>query len=129
MKKSVLASFGSTLLVPALTFAQDTSYVDFWIGRGKGWLSMALTIIMVLMTLFFLWSVFKYVSEKDAGKLPEHRKRIWNGLIGLFIAVAVWGIVNIAARTLGTDVRNTTPGLTCPPGSFYNYVTHVCNVQ
>lgn len=120
MKKSVLATFGTTLLVPALTLAQtfDPTYVDDVISTGRGWLSISLTVIMALMTLWFLISVFRYIAEKDAGKLAEKRKVMINGLIGLFVAVSVWGIVRIFGNLTGTTGYNAQDvDITCPPGT------------
>lgn len=130
MKKLARISFGTMLLMPILALAQttgtpNTNYIDGWIRTGTDWLSKAITIIMVLMTLFFLWNVFRYISEKDPGKLADKRKTMISGLIGLFIAVSVWGIINIAGGIFGT--RNaTTPGLTCPPGTRYDQALLRC---
>lgn len=121
MKKSAFISFGATLLMPILALAQymtatpNVGYVSIWIANAEGWLSKAITIIMVLMTLWFLIGVFRYIAEKDASKLPERRKKMFNGLIGLFVAVSVWGIIAIAQSVFGTGNTNA-PRLTCPPG-------------
>ncbi len=124
MKKSVLASLGTALMAPAVALAQwtvtsgtpNTGYVDTWLTKAIGWLSQSITIIMVLMTVWFLISVLRYVMEKDPGKLKDKRKTMMSGLLGLFIAVSVWGIIQIAGTIFGT--RNAvTPDLTCPPGT------------
>ncbi len=119
MKKSVLLSFSSVLLVPAFVFAQRfrPGYIDSVIDSITGWLSIAVTVIMVIMTLWFLISVLRYIAEKDPGKLADRRKVMLNGLIGLFIAVSVWGIIKIAGNILGTN-DNTPVGLVCPPGTM-----------
>ena len=117
MKKSALISFASGLLVPALALAQsfNPSYPNQVINVGRGWLNTAITVIMVLMTIFFLINVFRYIAEKDAAKLKDRRKTMLSGLIGLFVAVSVWGIIRIAGNTLGTN--NSTPvPIVCPPG-------------
>ncbi len=134
---SRLAAFGMALAVPALALAQtwptsttgtaDTTYVDTWLNKGLQWLSQAITVVMVLMTLWFLINVFRYVMEKDAGKLAEKRKVMFNGLIGLFIAVSVWGIIRIAGNVFGTN-NAATPNLVCPPGAEYNTYTKRCEV-
>ena len=116
MKKSALISFGTSLLMPALALAQNTTYVDNWINKGAEWLGQAVTIIMVLLTVWFLISVFRYIAEKDAAKLKDKRKIMLNALIGLFIAVSVWGIIGVARRVLGTD-NNNQQQIVCPPGS------------
>jgi len=127
MKKLALASFGSALLVPALALAQDLTYVNFWIKNGEVWLGRAVTIIMILMTIYFLVNVFRYIAEKDPGKLADKRKTMISGLIGLFIAVSVWGIINIAQRIFGTqNSAYQVPVLNCPPGTTYNYSLNSC---
>lgn len=118
MKKSALISFSTALLVPMFAFAQRFDYVNNVIDQGAGWLDRSITIIMVLMTLWFLISVFRYIAEKDATKLPDRRKVMLNGLIGLFVAVSVWGIIKIAGNIVGTNGNNTPVQLTCPPGTY-----------
>jgi hypothetical protein len=106
----------------------NTAYVDSWIITATTWLSRALSLVMVLMTLFFLWNVFKFVRTTDAAKQKEYKQAMINGIIGLFIAVSVWGIINIAGNVFGT--RNaSTPGLTCPPGTVFNAATNRCTVR
>ena len=118
MKKTALISFSGTMLVPALALAQQFGYVNNVVDEGAGWLDRSIVIIMVLMTLFFLIGVFRYISEKEAAKLPERRKMMLNGLLGLFIAVSVWGIIKIAGNIVGTNGNNAPVGLTCPPGTY-----------
>ena len=129
MKK--IFTFGSLglLLAPAVAMAQNVGYVDFWVNNIQYYLTRAITIIMVVMTLWFLWSVFKFIGEKDPTKMKDRKKQMFNGLIGLFIAVAVWGIIRIAGRILGVDTVNTSnyqPGLTCPPGTEFISSSRTC---
>lgn len=129
MKKSAFISFGLALVMPMMALAQipNTAYVETWIGTASTWLSRAITIIMVLMTLWFLIGVFRYIAEKDASKLPERRKKMFNGLIGLFVAVSVWGIIAIAQNVFGT--RNTNaPKMPCPPGMVQRF-DGTCYIQ
>jgi hypothetical protein len=120
MKKSALTIFSTALFVPALTLAQqfNPQYATDVITTGRNWLGLSLTVIMAIMTLFFLISVFNYIREKDAGKLAEKRKIVLNGVLGLFIAVSVWGIVRIFQNATGTTYYNSTNvDTTCPPGT------------
>ena len=133
MKKSALISFSTSLLVPALALAQTTTgspstgYIDTWLTTGQTWLSRAITIIMVLMTVWFLINVFRYVAEKDPGKLADKRKTMLSGLIGLFIAVSVWGIINIAGKIFGTQ-NAPQQTIVCPPGTHLNTFTRLCDI-
>ena len=59
-------------------------------------------LMFALALVVFLWGVFEYI--KNAGS-PEDRKKgtqhiIW-GLVGLFIMVSVWAILEIALNTFG----------------------------
>ena len=119
----------ATFFMPLVALAQipNTSYIDFWIGRGKEWLNMAIVIIMVLMTFFFLLKVFQFISAKDATKQAEKKKEMFNALIGLFVAVSVWGIIGLVGRITGIgqgNAINSQP--TCPPGYTYDVVLKQC---
>lgn len=116
MKKIALKSFGLTLLMPLFAMAQNFDYPDKFIKKGTEWLTQAISVIMILMTVWFLINVFRYVAEKDPGKLADKRKTMLNGLIGLFIAVSVWGIIKIAQNVFNTD-SNTQVQIVCPPGA------------
>lgn len=119
MKKSALISFSTALLVPALALAQNfqPTYINQAIRQGQSWLQIALTVVMALMTLYFLIGVFRYISEKDAAKLKDRRTVMINGLIGLFVAVSVWGIIRIAGNIFGTNGYSAPVEMTCPPGT------------
>jgi hypothetical protein len=53
----------------------------------------------------------------DAGKTAELKGAMIRGLIGLFISVAVWGIIDLASNITGvTTGNNPQTTITCPPG-------------
>lgn len=112
--------FGVTFFAPMLAFAQtfDPRYPNSVIETGIGWLQKSITVIMVLLTIFFLISVYRYISEKDPKNLPDKRKVMINGIIGLFVAVSVWGIVRIFQNLTGTTYYSSSSQveMTCPPG-------------
>ncbi|HEY0979920.1 MAG TPA: hypothetical protein VGE18_00725 [Candidatus Paceibacterota bacterium] len=132
MKKSVLFTIALTALmvIPAVALAQNFTYVNNWLNQALYWLRLAITVLMIAMTVFFLWGVLQFIMEKDPGKAAEKKKIMWNGLLGLFISVAVWGIIRIAGEVLDVDVENRdqTPGVTCPPGMEYSRDTGTCIV-
>jgi len=58
--------------------------------------------MFALALVLFLWGVFEYIKNADS---PEDRQKgtqhiIW-GLVGLFIMVSVWTILEIALNTFG----------------------------
>jgi hypothetical protein len=134
MKKAIFISFGSlvAVLVPAMALAQaqvqsviNPIYTDSVIRTGRGYLGIAVSVLMVLMTLWFLWAVFKYIGEKDPKARLERRGQVVAGLIGLFIAVGVWGILKIATQTAGVST-DASFGTTCPPGYYYSRAAQAC---
>jgi hypothetical protein len=60
-------------------------------------------LIFAAAFVVFLWGIFKFMYATDSTKRKEAQKRIWWGLIGLFVMVSVWGIIKIAGETLGID--------------------------
>jgi uncharacterized protein YqgC (DUF456 family) len=118
------------VLVPVVALAQTPNfgYVNSWLNQAIYWLRLAITVIMILMTFVFLYNVFRFIMNKDASKVAEYRGAMIRGLIGLFVAVAVWGIIRIAGNLVGVDVNNQspTPGITCPPGMRYIQQSGTC---
>ncbi|MBI5147679.1 MAG: hypothetical protein HZA37_00790 [Parcubacteria group bacterium] len=71
-------------------------------------------LLMLIATVVFLWGIIGYImAAGDEEKVKEARSHILYGLIGLFVMVSVWGLVNIIAGTL--DLSSTTQTSTIPP--------------
>lgn len=69
-------------------------------------------LVFALALIAFLWGIFQYFiaggadeEKRDKGK----QLAVW-GLIGFFVMVSVWGIVNLMVGTFGFD-RETRPPL------------------
>ncbi len=132
MKKAVFNFSALTaLLMPAMAFAQTANftYVNSWLNQGLYWLRLSITVIMILMTVFFLINVLRFIMNKDAGKTAELRQTMINGLIGLFVSVAVWGIISLAGNISGVNTTTSSPNVTCPPGLDYNTATGTCGTN
>lgn len=131
MKKSFAFVLALALIAfPAIVAAQNFTYVNNWLNQGIYWLRLAITVIMILMTVFFLFNVFKYIQNKDATKSADLKNAMLRGMVGLFVAVAVWGIIKIGASILGInniDQAGQAPiNVTCPPGLRYSSATGTC---
>ncbi|MEK7560295.1 MAG: hypothetical protein AAB522_03295 [Patescibacteria group bacterium] len=62
-------------------------------------------ILFPLATAIFLWGVIEYMrAAGDEKKIKDARQKITYGIIGLFLMVAVWGIVKAIVVTFGLDV-------------------------
>ncbi len=115
--------FGVSLIIPAVTLAQtagvpNTGQVDFWVAKVFEYARMGITFLMILATLYFIWTVIQFVTTSDAAKRTEKRKQMVAGIIGLFVIVSVWGIVYFIGNTLGIGAgANSVNKLPCPPGT------------
>jgi hypothetical protein len=71
-------------------------------------------LIFALAFLVFLWGVFQYfiVGGADEEKREQGRSLMIWGLIGFFVMVSVWGLVNLLVNTIGLD----NGGPTLPSG-------------
>lgn len=75
-------------------------------------LSRTIVIIMGFAVVVFLWGVFTYIVSKS----PEEQSKgkgymIW-GIIGLFVMVSVWALVELLTGTLfGDDIQNKPPAI------------------
>lgn len=130
MKKTVAFTLAALIvLLPAVALAQNFTYVNNWLNQGIYWLRLAVTLIMIIMTFFFLWSVLAYIRADGKDK-AEKQEQMIRGMIGLFVAVGIWGILRIAGGVLGIDTTRSnitdTPGITCPPGLKYVPSTGTC---
>jgi amino acid transporter len=77
-----------------------------------GILSQAVIILVAFAVIFFLYGILKYIT---AGDDEEKRTKMKNvmiyGIVGLFVMVSFWGIVNILINTFQLD---TTPYVQVP---------------
>ena len=83
-------------------------------------LNMVIPIIFMIATIVFLWGIVLFIiSGGDEEKRKEGRQYIIYGLIGLFVMVAGWGIVNVVIGFF--DIGGFgAPDVTDLPGSGNN---------
>ncbi len=116
------------ILIPVLAIAAQPILSTFTTnetqGLGKifkdlgGIFNAIIPLLMVAATVFFLWGVLQFVtSGGDEDKRKEGRDHIIYGLIGLFIMVAVWGLVGAIQ---GTFNLTETTNVNLPSSSKYN---------
>jgi len=132
MKKIVISLLALAIIaIPVVALAQapdpNFQYVDRWIVQVMRIAQQAVTFLMVLATLYFVWTVIGYIRVKDAKESEEKKKAMLRGIIGLFVIVGIWGIVRILASTLGVSGGSLNPQDTpCPPGLTYSTIEKIC---
>jgi len=95
MKKIII--LGSVMCAPLLTFAAAT--VDTIIYRVGGWVDIIIPILIALAIAYFIWGVISFMISSDEEAKKNGRAKIINGLIGLFVILAFWGIIALVKNT------------------------------
>ena len=114
MKKIILLGAVLTGIAPSLAFADVPAVSD---GTVFGILSVINSIlswiIPVLITLaavYFIWGVVQYtINSSDEEAKKAGRAKIINGLIGLFVILAFWGIVYLVMNTFSIGGQQLNP--------------------
>jgi hypothetical protein len=93
----------SIVFLPLITNAQGGGDLTFLINSGTSLIVQVLIPLAFALTLlYFFWGVAKYIksigSEKDEGK----QIMVW-GIIALFIASSIWGILAFIQDELGIE--------------------------
>lgn len=62
-------------------------------------------LLIAIALIVFIWGVINYItSAGDQEKRAESIQYMTWGIIGLFVIVAVWGLVGVLARTFGITI-------------------------
>ncbi|MES2314891.1 MAG: hypothetical protein V4524_03090 [Patescibacteria group bacterium] len=135
MKKTLISLFAFVLLVsPIATYA--TSPVTFNIGgnasygnyassgsqctsnamtlctlinRVIGYLNQILFLLIGLSVVVFVYYIFNYFIKPDADK-KEAGSYVMYSVIGFFVILSMWGLVNILQNTFGLGNTGYGPG-------------------
>ena len=105
MKK--LGYIVSAFLVPAFAFAQinATNAQSLALGIIQFINAIVVPLIFALAFLVFIWGIFQYfiAGGHDEEKKEAGKSLMLYGLIGFFVMVSVWGLVNILTGTFNLD--------------------------
>ncbi len=97
---------------PMLAMAKDLKEV---IADIVSILNALIPLLIGIALIYFIIGVIKYVSAgAEEDKRKEARNVMIYGIIGLFVIVAVWGLVKIVASTFDVDPGGTIDIPTLP---------------
>lgn len=107
--------YAITLATPFFAFAQTqvSGRLGTIIENIKALLNQIIPILLIIGTIVFLWGVIMFLTAgADEEKRAGARSLMIYGLIGLFVMVAVWGIVNVLVGFFGVGGTGvpTSPG-------------------
>lgn len=82
-------------------FAQAAG-LDEFIARLHGWVGQLIPIVFALCLLVFLWGLVMFIAKSgDETERKEGKQKMLWGIIALFVAVSIWGIVGFIGSTIG----------------------------
>jgi hypothetical protein len=70
--------------------------------------NVGIYLIIGLATVVFIWNVFNYFFKADGGDKKEAGLYVMYSVIGFFVILSFWGLVNIVKNTLNLDTRVPT---------------------
>jgi len=99
--KFILASAAGAL--PFVAFAQNITDLILQIN---GIINVIIPFIVGLAVLVIIWGIFGYITGAgDEEKRGEAKQYIIWGVIGVFIMLSVWGLVNVVVNSFGLSSK------------------------
>ncbi len=88
--------------VPFFAFAVDADSILYTINRI---LNIVIPLLITIAVVYFIWGVIQYTISQDEEAKKGARSKIIQGIIGLFIILAFWALVDVIGSTFG--LQNT----------------------
>ena len=107
------------VLTPAFASAQAITDVNSLTYKLTNLGNTIIEILIAFAVLYIIFNVVRYIMSAED---PEKRKTLggavlW-GIVGLFVILSIWGLVNILSNTFRTNTNAPTqsfPTLNYPP--------------
>lgn len=115
---SPMMVFAIAQTIPA-TGLMTTTSIDTWITAIGDWVQTLAIILVGVALLVFFWGIIRYVmAGGDEEKRAAGRSLMIYGVIGLFVMVAIWGLVYFLASVLGIGVGGGVDIPAIPDGTI-----------
>lgn len=110
--KKIIKGAGPALAFPLTASAASIQSI---LAETKSILNFLIGLLFVLVTLYFIWGVAKYVlAAGDETKIKDGKRHMIYGIIGMAVMAGAWGLVRIILDYFG--VSSGTGGITPPTG-------------
>ncbi|MGC9605584.1 MAG: Mbov_0395 family pilin-like conjugal transfer protein [Minisyncoccia bacterium] len=103
--KKLIASLA--VLTPSVAFAaQPITDVNSLTQKLTGIGNTVIGILISLAVIWIIWNVVSFIIHADnPEKRGESGKAILWGVVGLFVILSIWGLVNILTGTFSTNTQ------------------------
>lgn len=122
MKKLVLF-VSVSIVAPLVSLAAATDAFSILTTVNVLLTKWIIPLLITLGVVYFIWGVVQFISSKADDAKKEGRAKMMNGLVGLFVIIAFWGIVALVTTTFKVGPTQITeeqipcipgPGVICP---------------
>lgn len=114
MKKIISLGAVGSVILPVIVFAADAFSILTVINKI---LATVIPVLITLAVVYFIWGVIQYTVSSDEEKKKKARGMIIQGLIGLFVIIAFWGIIRLITNTFGVGPEQlNNSSIPCIPG-------------
>ena len=98
--------------MPVFVFCQgpgvDVTWLTDAIGQFQTLINTLIPFLVALAVLYFMWGVVQFVAAAgDEGARAEGRSKMIWGIVGLFVLLSVWGLVELLAGFVGLGDGST----------------------
>ena len=103
----------AAFLLPAVAFAQyNVTNSTSLFQATRSILNAVIPIIIALAVVYILWGIVQtYIKADEESRKAGHMKILY-GIIGLFVMLSIWGLVNVLVQTTG--LNNNLPANQIP---------------
>ncbi len=122
MKKlTTTIALGATALLPVFAFAATAATVNNLYQLASFIIdiinNVAVPVVFAIAFIMFIWGVFQafILNGGDAEKRKNGQQFILWGIVGFFLMVSVWGLVNLLVGTLNLTASGPATGLPHSP--------------
>jgi hypothetical protein len=117
---SAAPSFVRAETQPVFNATFNTTYVRGTVDGGAGYgqgvpvtdatslfaklnsIGNAITVMLIaLAVIYIVWNTVKFIMQTDSAERATYRSAIMWGIVGLFVILSIWGLVNILGQTFG----------------------------
>ena len=110
MNKKIFAYISVVIagFFPVVALAQTKSNLSDIIIKITGYANVILVLMMAVAVVMFVFYVIKYFIIADANRV-DGGKYVMYSLIGFFVILSFWGLVNILLNTFGLKNDSNRP--------------------
>ncbi len=114
--------FGTAVIVstftPIIALAATNWELADVIYLVMRYLNMILILLMAVAVVFFVYNIIMYYVKPNENRSEAHQYLMWS-IIGFFVILSFWGIVNVLQNTFGLQNEYNRPNSWTSFGSIF----------